>query len=236
MNSLDATTKKKSWYKHWWGILLIILGLIILGMGALFGYEFYKIWQSSRSGNQTGLSAEAPYKMAELVDPASPFLGNDKAKIVIVEFGDFNCANCFKAFPIVRELAAKYKDQIKLYWRNFPVIQESSSDLARAAICADKQNKFWAMHDRLFQMQGKVTTDLLSQIAQKAGVDVAKFENCFNSKIADPQLKKDFYAAEAGEVKGTPTFFINGYKIEGPIPLAMWDEIVGQFLKAAGFK
>ncbi len=224
--------EKKSWYKKWWGITLIVVFLFGLGFASLYTYQVYKIWQEAKSGKFLGKIGEAPFKMDELIDDLSPSLGQKKAKIVIVEFGDFSCVNSLKAFATIRELAEKYKNEVKIIWRNFPVTKESSPDLARAAICAHKQDKFWPMHDRLFQMQGNVPLDNLKGVAQKIGLNVTAFEKCFDSKIVDTDLKKDFFAAEYGAVKGTPTFFVNGYKIEGPIPLPMWDEIIDKLLKA----
>jgi protein-disulfide isomerase len=230
---MGGLENKKHWYKKWWGIFLLAIALLVFCFAPFYIYQFYTVWQSVRSGNYIGKMEEAPFKMENLFDKLSPALGKDDAKIVIVEFGDFNCVNSLKAFSIVRELAEKYKDKVQISWRNFPVFQESSSDLARASVCAHKQNKFWPMHDRFFQLQGNVPLDNLSGVAQKAGLNVTAFEKCFNSKLGDADLKRDFYAAEYGEVKGTPTFFVNGYKIEGPIPLPMWDQIIEQLLKVA---
>lgn len=226
--------KIKPWHKRWWFIILaIFFGLIII-FSPFYIYQFIQIYKQIKSGTYVSpdlLLQEAPYDMAKLTDNLSPWLGTENAKVIIVEFGDFNCPRCLQSFPVVRELAEKYKAQIKFYWRNYPAVKENSLDLAKAAVCSHKQKKFWQFHDKLFQMAGQVSVNNLESIAQSIGLNVKSFKDCLDNELTMAQIRKDFYAAEDGEVRGTPTFFVNGYKIEGAVPLAMWEEIIVQFLK-----
>jgi len=218
---------KKAWYKRPIWIFLMIVVVALLAFGCLVGYQFYKIFKNRN------VLPTAPYDMAKVMDPTAPWIGSADAPITIVEFGDFNCAGTKKVMSTLRELESKYKGKIKIYWRNLPVIAETSPDLARAAICAHKQGKFWPFHDRLFQLQGTTIDEtILAQLAQKVGLNVNVFKSCFQSKIADADLKKDFLAAQAVEAKKTPTFYVNGYKMESAIPLSMWESIITMFLKA----
>lgn len=231
--NIELLRQAKSWYRRPWAITLFVVAGILVVFSPFYIYQIYQIYQEVKSG--TFISAEAlvkaaPYNMDNLADAMSPFEGAAEAKIQIVEFGDFNCSQCLAAFPIMRELMAKYHDQIKFYWRNYPIVQGSSIDLALAAVCAQKQNRFWAIHDKFFQSQGTLTPGNLSEVAQKIGLDVAAFESCLQNKMTQSQIKKDYYAAKEGEVKGTPTFFINGYKLQGVVSLENWEKIIKKFL------
>ncbi|MBU1132315.1 DsbA family protein [Patescibacteria group bacterium] len=231
------TVKKKSWYRKWWGIALIGLIVMLIAILMVFVFQFGKIFNQIKHGDYLAVNAATenpPYEMEKFIDPLSPSIGAKDAKIVIVEFGDFNCSQCLKAFPIVREIAEKYKDKILLYWRNYPVVAENSIDFARASVCAQQQNKFWALHDKFFQLQGKIEPENFSEIAVKTGINKTQFEKCLQNNLTEAQIRKDFYAGEDGEVRGTPTFFINGYKIEGPIPFEIWEQIIGNLLTIYG--
>lgn len=237
MADVQLLKKKKAWYRQVWGKVLIGFIIVLLFFLPIFLWQTYKIYRQIKSGTYVPsdiVKEKAPYDMDKLVDEMSPMVGNKAAKIRLVEFGDFNCSRCLSAFPIVREMIAKYQDKILFTWRNYPVVKESSLDFAKAAVCANKQGKFWVFHDRMFQMQGKVTIGNLDGVALGVGLNLNSFKTCLQEKLTLAQLRKDYFAAVDGEVKGTPTFFINGFKIEGAIPFEMWDEYVGKFISLYG--
>lgn len=219
----------RAWYKRWWAIMLYVLIALIVVFVVIYVYQVKMVYQQIKSGVSLS-SGAAPYEMEKIIDSHSPWQGTEFAKVTIVEFGDFNCSRCLAAFPIVREVMAKYGSKIKFYWRNFPVVQEDSSDLALGGVCANQQNKFWEFHDRLFSLQGKVGGDLTS-VARSAGLQLQIFQTCLNNPLATAQVRKDYYAAEDQAVRGTPTFFINGFKIEGVLTLEQWDKLLEQMLK-----
>jgi len=231
--NIELLNRPKTWYRRWWVKILFVLAGLLLVFLPFYFLAMYRVYGEIKSGTYIateGLKEKAPFNMDNLIDPMSPFEGASDAKIQIVEFGDFNCSKCLAAFPIIRELMAKHHDQIRFSWRNYPVVQGSSLDFALAAVCAHKQNRFWALHDKLFQSQGSVTPGTLTDVAKKIGLDVVTFQSCLQNKMTQAQIKKDYYAAQEGAVKGTPTFFINGYKLQGVIPLESWEQIIKKFL------
>ncbi len=223
----------KKWYKRWWAIVgFCFVGIIIL-FSPLYIYQVYKVYHQMKAGGYLtveDLSREAPYSMDYIVNSMSPWKGNEAAEIQIVEFGDFNCSRCLQAFNIMRELEGKYHDKIKFYWRNYPVVSGSSIEMAKGGVCAHQQGKFWLYHDRMFQLQGQINEENLAETVQTFGLDKKKFEDCLVNDLTLAQIKKDYFAAKEGEVSGTPTFFINGYKLQGVVPLTNWIDVVEKFL------
>lgn len=160
---------------------------------------------------------------------ASPYLGNVSSTLVIVEFGDFECSVCLGAYPAIRSLTNKYPNDILFIYRNYPVTSDNSTMLAQAGLCAHEQNKFWQFHDKLFMSQGKMTNlDDFKKVAISAGVNWSKLEQCLaTEKYRDAVLKDTADAIDLG-ARGTPTFYINGNKLEGAITLEAWEQIIAK--------
>jgi len=162
--------------------------------------------------------------------PKNYWIGASNPKITIVEFVDFSCPLCKNSFTKIREISLKYKKDVKIIFRDYPMY-EHSLDLAMAARCAGEQGLFWLMHDKLFQNQGMYEKNQLSELANQIGADVNKFNNCFTNKKYLSDIKNDFTDAEKLEVAGTPTWFINGAKVAGDIPYGLFVEIVEELIK-----
>jgi len=233
MQNIELLKNKKHWYKRWWGVILIVLIPIFATFLPLYIYQLTVVYKEIKAGTYIDpavFEAQAPYKMEQIIDPMSPWLGHQEAPIKIVEFGDFNCPYCKSASGIVRSLVAKYPDKIQFYWRNFPVTKESSVNFALAGVCSQKQSSFWAMHDQLFQKQGAISIGSLNEIGNQLGLDVIQFEKCLEKDISIAQIRKDYLAAEDLQIAGTPTFFINGIKLQGVLTLSNWEEIINKLL------
>ncbi|MFH0988046.1 MAG: thioredoxin domain-containing protein [Parcubacteria group bacterium] len=225
--------KIKHWYKSIWFKVLLIVIILFFIFGAMYLYQIFNIYKQMKAGTYVSpesVTAQPPYDMSLLIDKMSPSYGLVNAKVVVVEFGDFNCHYTQQEYPIFRSLMEKYKDQVLFYWRNDPVIEQSSVDLAKAVVCANKQGKFWPLHDKFFQMVGKLDVNNLAPVAQSVGLNTKTFKSCLDSDLTTAQVGKDVDAAADGEVKGTPTFFINGYKVEGAVDLVTWEKIIDSFL------
>jgi protein-disulfide isomerase len=228
MKEVELLKKKKAWYKRWWGITVIVFLVFLVLFLALFAYQVSSIYKEKRAGSY--LTGEAPYNMELFVDELSPSWGNDDAVVKIVEFGDFNCSRCLQFYPVQKRLKEKYEDKIKFYWRNYPVVKESSANFALAGICAERQGLFWPLHDRFFQLQGTISLGDIEQLAEEVGVDLEKYKECLDHSLTMSQLRKDYFAAQDGEVRGTPSFIINGYKLEGAIAFEAMDTVIQKFL------
>ena len=147
----------RSWYKRWWIILLFVIATFTAIFLVTFSFYVYDLMKQIDSNQASGLSLiqelkkQEPYKNTENL--GSYWLGSENPKLTIVEFADYNCPLCASSYGKIREISLKYKDEVKIIFRDFPVISESSVELAMAGRCAGEQNLFWPMHDKLFQNQ-----------------------------------------------------------------------------------
>ncbi len=144
-------------------------------------------------------------------------LGDPSAPIALIEFSDFECPHCRMAEPIVKQVLKEFKN-VKWVFMNFPLqMHANAPTLAAAALAAGKQGKFWPYHDRLFENQGTVRQADLILYAQELGLDVLRFQ-------ADLEASRSRVARERSigdklDLGGTPTFFVNCRKVEGPLSL-----------------
>lgn len=224
----------KTWYKQRWGILLIIiLAIILFFMAASAFYFLGEIKNAKLKLSQAGQIRQLA-ESGQRYDAASGdhyWLGSANAKIIIVEFGDFACPVCLQSFPTIREIGLKYKNDIKFIWRDYPIVQDYSATLALAGRCAGEQGLFWLMHDKLFQNQGVSQATELITLANQVGANVAKFEDCLNKQKYLPQIKKDLTDGQTFVIAGTPTYFINGYKLAGDVPYDIFVKIIEELKK-----
>lgn len=170
-----------------------------------------------RQGRTPG-QAEAAYrarfspdqvKQIELDD--SPTKGPDSAPVTIVEWADFECPACRAAKPIIEEVLNKYPSGVRLVFKHFPLaIHENAEKAARAAVAAQRQNKFWEMHKELFAKEPPLNLPVLERIAKSIGLDVEKWKADLESEAVADVVARDRKEGEAVELTGTPTIFING--------------------------
>jgi protein-disulfide isomerase len=158
------------------------------------------------------------------------FLGTSSPRLTVVEFSDFACPYCRDSYAVVREMSLKYKNSIKIIYRDYP-LHENSVELALAARCAGEQGLFWPMYDKLFSRQEKFSTSSLPDLAVSVGADAKKFSGCLKEKKYLSSVKKDYSDGQSLGIRGTPTFFFNGYRAEGEIPKDKFEQIINQFLK-----
>ncbi len=229
-------TVGKSWFKKWWGVALIILITLILSI--LFAFVLYVInFMSLIKGGSlpAEIIASPSYSKEQqkiIEGNNSYWIGAADPKVTVVEFGDFACPLCKNSFTKIREIGLKYKDYVKHIYRDYPAQGEISVTLALAARCAGEQGLFWLMHDKLFQNQGVVAGENeLMALANQVGADTANFEHCLNTGKYLKDVQVDFNEGQKLEINGTPTWFINGYKIEGDIPYDIFIQIIEYFIQ-----
>ncbi|NLX10178.1 MAG: thioredoxin domain-containing protein [Chloroflexi bacterium] len=170
---------------------------------------------------------------AGVADDDDAFLGPADAPVVIVEFSDFQCSFCGRFYeetlPQIRE---KYPDQVKFVYRDFPIFGDASAMAAMAAECAQDQDMFWEMHNRLFDTHGATEPVTLDQetlvgFAGELGLDTGEFEQCLSSERYLDEVLIDFQAAREYGFQGTPGFVINGVVYTmGAQPFAVFDGII----------
>ncbi|MFA6105475.1 MAG: thioredoxin domain-containing protein [Patescibacteria group bacterium] len=160
-----------------------------------------------------------------------PYRGKSNgAEITIVEFVDYNCPNCRMVYKDIDKVAALYGNRAKVIIRQFPAVSipghEDSDFLSEIAWCSWKQSRFWPVHDYIFEKYDTLphpfTEDSLDSIVSDTGLSLSVLKNC----LADPQTKievnKDYFDGVEAGVRGTPTFFINGQKVEGAVTFDIW--------------
>lgn len=161
----------------------------------------------------------APPKTELGYDPAR-VRGNPNAPVTIIEFSDFQCPFCRQSFPVIQKVLAKYPNQVKLAYRDFPLrdLHPQAQLAAEAARCATEQGKFWEYHDMLFSNPNKLDRPGLLQMAQVLKLDDQKFVSCLDGGKYRAAIEEDVKAGNQAQVEGTPAFFINGILLTGSQP------------------
>lgn len=138
--------------------------------------------------------------------------GSDHARITLIEYGDFECPNCVRVFPIVEQLIETLGQDLRFAFRHFPLaeVHPHAERAAEAAEAAAAQGQFWRMHSALFEKQGNVANGEVVECAARIGVDVTQFlRDLAARKYLDVVREQRVIGIRYG-VRGAPTFFING--------------------------
>ncbi len=162
--------------------------------------------------------------------------GNADAKIVMVEFSDFQCPFCLQAYTTVKNLLKKYDGKIKLAYRDLPLLPVAAGvpGSADASRCAGEQGKYWEYHDLLFENQDEVGEAAFRDHAEALKLDLKQFETCLKSGKFKPSIQQDFQEGIRLGLTGTPGFFINGVVMKGAQPQSEFEEIIDTELYLMG--
>jgi protein-disulfide isomerase len=145
-------------------------------------------------------------------------LGPSGAPVTLLEYGDYQCPFCGKARWEVRRLLGAIGDRVRFVYRHFPLSQlhPHAVEAAEAAEAAGAQGRFWEMHDLLFENQDALDPPALLSYAEVLELDVPRFEqDLLQHRFAD-KVRRDFMSGARSGVNGTPTFFVNGFRHDGP--------------------
>lgn len=155
----------------------------------------------------------------ELISPKTHTLGNVNAKTYLVEFSDFQCPACKTFKPTVDAIVEKNKDKLLFAYRHFPLTQHQFGfKAALAAEAAAEQGKFWEMSNLLFDNQEKFSDEIFPDLAKKLNLDLNKFQTAVdNPDLKNIVLTDQQYGEKAG-VDATPSFYLNGQKINPASP------------------
>jgi protein-disulfide isomerase len=185
-------------------IVVVIAGLV--GVFALTGGN-----KDKNGGSSSNSTATATNHVT----------GAKDAKVTLVEYGDFQCPACKSYFPLVQELKTTYGDRVTFQFRHFPLVQIHPNAFvgARAAEAAGLQGKFFEMHDLLYENQdtwskSSSPNTVLETYAQQLGLDVNKFKTDSASSVVADAINADVKAGQALGASATPTFVLNGKKID----------------------
>jgi protein-disulfide isomerase len=167
------------------------------------------------------MSAIASATLKPPVGPKDHMQGPPDAPVTLVEYGDYECPYCGEAYPVVKALQERLGDQMCFVFRNFPLTQvhPHAEEAAEAAEAAGAQGKFWEMHDLLYENQDALEPEDLVQYARALKLDLKRFVLEMREHVYVERVREDFRSGVRSGVNGTPTFFINGARHNGPFDL-----------------
>ena len=153
-------------------------------------------------------------------------LGPETAVVTLLEYGDYQCPYCGQAYPIIKELLDRVGRHLRFVFRNFPLatVHPHAEGAAEAAEAAGAQGRFWAMHDVLFENQEALGGEDLLRYASALGLDESRFVGELTEHVHAARVREDFLGGVRSGVNGTPTFFINEGRHDGPFDL---DSLLG---------
>lgn len=157
------------------------------------------------------------HKLTPPVNKNDHILGSPGVSIELVEYGDFQCSSCGKAYPIMKAIQKKFGKDLAFIFRHFPktYAHEYSLPAALASEAASRQNKFWLMHDMIFENQSRLNNDVILEFAVTLKLDVDAFKKDLHEIALAKKVETDFESGARSGVTGTPSFFINGDRYDG---------------------
>src|SRR3989338_6617147 len=204
----------------------------VLISGALGGFAFAIYNYGGAPGT--------PAMLIDAVNPTDHVFGNTVSKVTLVEYGDFQCPACAQYEPIVRKIAADYAGKISFVYRHFPLSQHKNAKItAYASEAAGKQGKFWEMHDMIYDCQNVWASlsedkarDVMTKYAETIGLDLKLFAEQIDSSEIKDKVQADNSGGLKSGVNATPTFILNGKKIQ-PRSYDEFKKFIEQELSAA---
>ena len=154
---------------------------------------------------------------------ADHVLGKADSKVILVEYADYQCPGCGTIYPLVKSIAEQYKDQIQFVFRNYPLpeLHPNAKVAAGSAEAAGLQGKYWEMHDKIYETQADWSNLTISErgkffegLATEIGLDINKFNTDLSSPSITEKINFDTALAKKAGVEATPTFYLNGKKLE----------------------
>lgn len=218
--------------RHWtmWiaagGCAVLFCSTIFVGAMVLLGPEFVQ---------QFIPSIVKPAEETSRVETKNNTMGDPSAPVHIIEYGDFQCPYCLKFWSETEpQLIEEYVNTGKVYFEYRSLgafLGEESAWAAEGAYCAGDQNRFWEFHDTLYtnwtgENIGNYSYEKLIQYAGTLDLDMEEFESCLSEGKHKGTVEQDAAAGEAAGVRATPTFFINGVKLEGAQPFSVFKEFI----------
>ncbi len=158
--------------------------------------------------------------MARLVVPVTKedhIQGSDNDAVTLVEYGDYECPYCGMAYPITKQIQKHFGADLRFVFRNFPIVDSHphAGIAALAAEFAAAHNKFWEMHDMLYENQDALELENLMNYASSLNLSPQELQKSIENETFAPKVQSDFMGGVRSGVNGTPCFFINGNRHEG---------------------
>ena len=152
---------------------------------------------------------------AQLDTAGAPFLGPANAPVTVAVFSDFECPYCAQVGPLLERILQNNPTTVKVVFKHFPLTTHKYARAAAlAAMAAQKQGKFWEMHDHLFENQKNLSPERIRALARELKLDLAQFDKDQTSIEAAQRLEKDLNDGRRAGVRGTPVLFVNGRRVK----------------------
>ena len=151
------------------------------------------------------------------VNPTDHIQGEELAECTLVEYGDYECPHCGRAYPIVKRIQRHFGKRLSFVFRNFPLseMHPNAEPAAESAEFAGAYGKFWEMHDSLFENQFRLGEELYLELAQELQLSPVELQTALADRRFRARVRADFTGGVRNGVNGTPTFFINGQRHDG---------------------
>ncbi len=217
-NDRNKITIRKALF---WGICFLAIGGMIFGMVKI--------------ASRNSLSNKTPLSLTTALTETDWIRGNKNAKVIITEYSDFQCPACASYYGLVKQLHKDFGDKIAIVYRHFPLrqIHANTEIAALSAEAAGKQNKFWEMHDMLFENQKDWENDgnaqeIFISYAEKLNLNLAEFRQDMNSNELKKKIEDDYQSGVKAGINHTPTFFLNSKEIDNPRSYDEFKNIINQ--------
>ena len=149
-----------------------------------------------------------------VTDDRDHIQGPADAPATLVQYGDYECPYCGAAYPIIKDVQAEMGERLRFVFRNFPITTSHphAERAAEAAEAAAVQDRFWEMHDMLYENQQHLLDQDLREYAERLGLDLRRFDKEMAEHTHTPRVHEDFLSGVRSGVNGTPTFYVNGVR------------------------
>jgi protein-disulfide isomerase len=156
--------------------------------------------------------------LKEPVTPADHIQGDPEAELTLLEYGDYECPHCGRAHPIVKRVQKHFGRRLRFVFRHFPLTQihPHAQTAAETAEFAGANGRFWDMHDLIYENQDRLGLPLLFALTEELGLDPQALRHALTAGEFAPKVGRDFRSGVRSGVNGTPTFFINEQRHDGP--------------------
>ncbi|OGZ32769.1 MAG: hypothetical protein A3H02_02030 [Candidatus Niyogibacteria bacterium RIFCSPLOWO2_12_FULL_41_13] len=167
--------------------------------------------------------------------------GKKEAKNTLIEYSDFQCPACGLYYPLLKQLSREFGENMMFVYRHFPLQQhKNAKPAAYASEAAGKQDKFWEMHDLIFENQDEWSAksddkakEIFIKYAGSLNLNIEKFKNDLNLEEINKKVESDFQSGLKLKVNATPTFFLNGEKLQNPRSYDELKNIIQQTIQTA---
>ena len=177
---------------------------------------------------ETQQTKERPDTLTQPVSDRDHIQGDESAAVTLLMYGAYECPHCVDGNRIVKQIQGLFKEKLRFVFRHFPRtdVHPHAEAAAEVAEAAGEQNRFWEMHDTLFKNYNRLDGTHLLVYAELLGLKMKRFEQVITRRIFAQRVREDLISGIESGVRGTPTYFINGYKHSGPRDFATLVEAI----------